>query len=1352
MELVQHHCKNCGGSLEPFGEGRLKCPHCGSTYDVQSAEKNTKQMQELFDDAKRELINNLRRNLYNAVNAEYVSSEEVHSICASLKQYLPDDFQANFYDVATGANVRQITRAIHDIDVAAHYDDLDGIILYLIRSLQSEFLLELNNLIERAYKQRDLKKFELYSTYVAEEAEKVQLGVYETKLPREVFVAYSSKDMDKVSELVTALEEQGLKCFVAARNLRHGKGAVENYNRALEEAMDHCRSFVFVSSRNSRNINCDALEIEIPYVQGKDIENAPPEYRNNYTSIPAQYKKPRVEYRIEESRGFNAADSITNQFFDGYERVYSPDEVAKRIMQQLLSAGNPTHHAEEAPAQKKYCDACGHENIPSAKFCAECGNASFVASIAEFIKVSKKKQEAVQRDAAKKIEEAKKEAQRQEAAAKRAEERASKKASYSGGASVLDIESDKSPWVALLLCVFLGALGGHRFYAGKTRSAVAYIFTGGFLGIGVVIDLIRILTGGFKDADGFRLAFGSGGKKATGIGCLFGVIGGIAVIAIVLGVIGSFISGFVSSLAPDDYDGDGSYDFVTPTYNANEGIGADPFDKTNDANKEELSGKEPLPDVVPGVGYETDYDRYHLYMAGDGWQLSMLESERPYATEMYVPDYVDGIPVVGITEDAFKGCTKLTHVTVPDTVKEIGGGAFNGCSALRSIELPFVGINREAIDREGVFGVIFGNESFSGCTVVTYEHSDGWISSECCMPSTLSEVTVTSADVISDRAFQNCTMLKTVTLNDGIYSIGVGAFEGCASLQALDVPHTVTSIPTEMLKGCTSLRSVTFNELEVTSIGESAFRDCSNLASINSEGADVMFPAYGVADGVYGSVDFSSSEAISADGDGHFLLSDALTSIGKGAFAGCAKMKFLTVPFVGASRNATGTDGFFGYFFGTGEFAGSTQIVQLHDDEWNSSTFYLPGSLKVVNVTDTEVISNRAFQNCTQLTQINLPDDLLSVGIYAFENCSALTAISFPTISVISEGMLKGCSSLSKFEISWNVEIIEAYAFAGCSGLLSVGTDTEGEFIVPTSVRSIGEGAFNGCSKMTHLNVPFVGNSATAGNEEGRFGYIFGTESYSGGLYTQQYKEDDWNSTYYYLPPRLTSVTLTNTEQICVYAFQNCTELEEISIPSSVTTVGRGAFEGCSSLAFLDLGSVNVISEKIVKNCTALTELVISRAATQIGDEAFMGCSNLVSLNTVAGASTEGYFYVPTSVKSIGESAFNGCSEMTTLDVSFVGHSASSVSPEALFVYIFGDTSYAGGTRVQQGHTDGWNSSYGYVPNSLKTVCVTGGSSIVQNAFQNCTMLEYVYLKVSEASVHETAFDGCTAEIYYNWY
>lgn len=389
MELREYRCTRCGGELIHSNDTHWICRYCACKYDDDTATKNTQTVRELFDETKQERINNLRRNLFDAVNAEYLSSNEIQSICLELKKYLPDDFRANFYWIASGSNAKEIARYIRNINVEEYYEYIEDVVDFLIRSLQSEYLLELNDLVDRTYKFKDLSLYEKYATAISHEAEKVHSGVYETKLPREVFVAYSSKDMDKVIELVECLEVQGLKCFVAARNLRHGKGAVENYNNAIKEAIDHCRTFVFVSSMNSRSLGCDALGIELAYVRQRDMECAPSEYRNDYISMPHIYKKPRVEYRIEESRGYNVADEITNEFFDGYERVYSSKEVASRVAKHLISSQKCVEDIPKSTKQspiKKICASCGQENDMNTKFCANCGKSEFLHSVSEIMK------------------------------------------------------------------------------------------------------------------------------------------------------------------------------------------------------------------------------------------------------------------------------------------------------------------------------------------------------------------------------------------------------------------------------------------------------------------------------------------------------------------------------------------------------------------------------------------------------------------------------------------------------------------------------------------------------------------------------------------------------------------------------------------------------------------------------------------------------------------------------------------------------------------------------------------------------------------------------------------------------
>lgn len=517
MTVKQCCCQNCGGDLYQIEDAKWKCRFCGDVFGDAEAEKQAA-LQSLLDITKQEALSNLRKNLFSAVNAEYISDTEICEICAQIKNYVPDDFLANFYFIATKNNVKALTNFIRDIDVNVNYASIDHVVVFLIRSFQKEFHLELTNLIERAYKNTDLIKYEKYSTMMTDEAAKVQMGVYETKLPRDVFVAYSSKDMRAVSLLVERLEEEGLKCFVAARNLRHGKGAVENYSVALEEAMDHCRSFVFVSSTNSRSIDCDALRVEIPYIQKKDIENSPAEYRNNYKSIPHKYKKPRVEYMLEESKRFAAADSITCEFFDGYERVYSVDEVAGRVVKQLL--GNPVEEekAEMQAPSNKYCVSCGYEVPKNTKFCPECGKSEFVGSISEFIRYNKTNQNTPQnaevrpsntqgngyvyQSGGSQANAYQPNAYKTNGYQSNGYQTYNEPVRASSNSTTMTGKSPKDFWVTFLLALFVGTYGGHRFYAGKIGTGVLYIFTGGGFFFGWIIDFIKIITGSFKDKQG----------------------------------------------------------------------------------------------------------------------------------------------------------------------------------------------------------------------------------------------------------------------------------------------------------------------------------------------------------------------------------------------------------------------------------------------------------------------------------------------------------------------------------------------------------------------------------------------------------------------------------------------------------------------------------------------------------------------------------------------------------------------------------------------------------------------------------------------------------------------------------
>lgn len=383
-------CKTCGGPLTQCDEYSWECGYCHNVYSDNSVKKESENLlRTLMSEQKVEQVANLRRNLYDAISEKYTDSEEIVRICNNIRTLLPDDFMANFYYTANHGTPREVVEAVRAIDSEAELGSIEGIVMHLVKSMRSEYALPLQNLVERSFKNTNMLKFENLSTAISDEMVKVNAGIYETAVPRDVFVAYSSKDMAKVEELVEYLESNGLDCFVAARNLRHGRGAKQNYEKALHEAMTNCRSIVFVSSRNSRSMECDALKVELKYIKNADILNAPLEYRRNYTSMPAKYKMHRVEYRLDNDRTQPYAEKVLAEFFGGLEYAYSPEEIVDRIYSfddEIIDTPAPATKQVIAPTPKavKYCAVCGAENIIAAKFCGECGKGDFVNTLEEY--------------------------------------------------------------------------------------------------------------------------------------------------------------------------------------------------------------------------------------------------------------------------------------------------------------------------------------------------------------------------------------------------------------------------------------------------------------------------------------------------------------------------------------------------------------------------------------------------------------------------------------------------------------------------------------------------------------------------------------------------------------------------------------------------------------------------------------------------------------------------------------------------------------------------------------------------------------------------------------------------------
>ena len=455
------------------------------------------------------------------------------------------------------------------------------------------------------------------------------------------------------------------------------------------------------------------------------------------------------------------------------------------------------------------------------------------------------------------------------------------------------------------------------------------------------------------------------------------------------------------------------------------------------------------------------------------------------------------------------------------------------------------------------------------------------------------------------------------------------------------------------------------------------------------------------------------------------IVPDYVTRILEGAFSGCSSLESITLPFVGGSSTTIpGSSGnSFGYIFGTSSYTGGTETQQYYTGSF-SSTYYIPATLKNVTITGRNLYYG-AFYNCSGLTNITLGDSVTSIGNYAFYNCTSLTSVTIPnSVTSIGASAFYNCTSLTSIDIHDSVRSIDEYAFYNCKSITNIdipdGVTSIGDYAfascgklknieIPNSVTSIGYSAFKGCSSLKSITLPFVGGSASAteASSSTLFGYIFGTSS--GGTETKQYYGYSSYSTYY-IPTSLKSVTITGGN-ILYGAFYNCSGLTNITLGDSVTSIGNFAFRGCKSF----------------------TSIEIPDSVTSIGSYAFIGCSSLTSIE------------IPDSVTSIGSSAFESCTSLKSIILPFVGGSASATkaSPSTLFGYIFGTSSYTGGTFTHQYYASSSSSTY-YIPTSLKTVTITGGN-IFYGAFYNCSGLTNITFGDSVKSIGGSAFFGCTS-------
>ena len=481
--------------------------------------------------------------------------------------------------------------------------------------------------------------------------------------------------------------------------------------------------------------------------------------------------------------------------------------------------------------------------------------------------------------------------------------------------------------------------------------------------------------------------------------------------------------------------------------------------------------------------------------------------------DVTIPDTIYGKKVTSIDSDAFRICTKLTSITIPDSVTSpiyycafencynlktvnigsgitsISTGAFNGCSQLKSVNVSENNTTYSSDD-----GVLFNKDKTK--IVFCPKGKQGIYT----VPDSVTE--------IGYCAFEKCS-LTNVIIGNNVNSIGNSAFGYCTRLTSVNIPGSVTSISSSAFTNCTNLTSITVDENNTVYSSEDGVLLNKDKTKI------VIFPkgksgAYTVPASVT-SIGYVFSDCI---GLTNVTISGNITSIGEGAFSGCTNL-----------TNVTISDSVISICYNAFSNCTSLMDIAIPDSVTSIGSSAFNGCTNLTNITLPEsvnLIGECAFLDCTNLTSITILNDTIAVGNSAFDNTAWYnnqpdgmvyvgntlykykgniyenTSIEIPENTIaISSGAFYGCSGLKSVTIPKGITSIESHVFENCTCLTSV--------TIPESVTSIGNYTFSSCTELKKITISDNVTSIGDGTFNGCTNLVIYGKS---GSYAEQYAND----------------------------------------------------------------------------------------------------------------------------------------------------------------------------------------------------------------------------------------------------
>jgi len=757
-----------------------------------------------------------------------------------------------------------------------------------------------------------------------------------------------------------------------------------------------------------------------------------------------------------------------------------------------------------------------------------------------------------------------------------------------------------------------------------------------------------------------------------------------------------------------------------------------------------------LPALANAHDFEVDGIFYNIINSNEV-EVTYQESSWSYNTDRYsgemtIPSsvYCNGktYPVTTIGKYAFRSCSGLTSITIPNSVTTIGNSAFNRCTQLSSIQMPnsVTNIGYYAFDNTAWYNSQSEGPVYIGLVFYRYKGTmpdgtsitikDGTLgiagdAFEGC--SGLTSINIpNSVTTISAYAFEGCSGLTTINNSNSIITIGNYAFYGCSSLTSIDFMNSVTTIGAYAFYGCTSLTSIDFMN-SVTTIGDYAFYECYGLTSVTIPSSVTSIgkypfclctaltniqvtndnPKFDSRDHCNAIIETATNTLIA--GCKSTVIPNSVAAIGDNAFVGCSGLASISIPSSVTS-------------IGNGAFASCTGLTSLT----------IPNSVAA--------ISERAFSGCTGLTSIIVASD--NPNYDSRNNCNAI-------IETTTNKLISGCNYTI---IPNSVTTIGAYAFYYCTGLPSV--------TIPQSVTAIGDFAFGYCDGLNDVYCRIIYPSGISMGTS-----VFVRSSGEHPTRTLHVVSNEWeyqndNRWSYYFDKIVTYdyevdgiyYDIIGSEAIVTNGDNRYTG--DVSIPPTVTidgteytvtTIGESAFNGCTGLTSVVIpNSVTSIEEEAFRGCSGLANVTIPNSVTTIGAYAFDECDSLTSVE------------FPNSVSAIGSNAFDGTPWYNNqpnglVYAGLVAYKYKGTMPEGTSItFREGTLGVAGGAfrgcsglkSVEIPNSVTNLGRLSFAATGLTSVVIPGSVKTIGNkAFHSCEKLTNVTLSEGLTLIDEEAFD-----------